>query len=330
VAFFYRGKVSEPRKICNDCEQFNRYERHRRLAIQREKWQQQEQTETRQREWERRVALRQAQIERWREQENWLLQQPDRCCKMCHRVQPASAFDGTSSASGFVFYTRCRTCHQALLERRLLPCCLCQRKTPRSNFLSYFNGYALCSSGAALSLCCKECEAAFLTLPEARQYQLIRTCCQRAFPAGQVIYAEVEPETQEMRYIGRTNRPERRHAQHLQDASTIRDRKGTIYEGWYTLSDWIQTLSNSRLKPSMKILQTIEISPLVVEWEQRYIWHGIQQGWNLLNIEAMDKGLVAHIKTSAFNFLEVPFEMLVQQHFFSSKGLAAFLREWYR
>lgn len=79
----------------------------------------------------------------------------------------------------------------------------------------------------------------------------------------------------------------------------------------------------------MQILQNVEISPLVLEWEQRYIWHGIQQGWKLLNVEAMDAGLVARVKASPFEFLIVPFEMLVQQHFFSPYGLVAFLHKWY-
>jgi len=82
------------------------------------------------------------------------------------------------------------------------------------------------------------------------------------------------------------------------------------------------------LEPSMRILQTIERSPLVVEWEQRFIWHGIQQKWRLLNVETMDDGLTARIRASSLNFLQVSFEQLVQQGFFSTRGLVAFLHTW--
>ena len=40
----------------------------------------------------------------------------------------------------------------------------------------------------------------------------------------------------------------------------------------------MHALSEKGLTPSMEILQNITISSLVVEWEQRFIWNGIQQG----------------------------------------------------
>ena len=84
------------------------------------------------------------------------------------------------------------------------------------------------------------------------------------------------------------------------------------------------------LTPSMQILQNIAVSPLVVEWEQRFIWHGMQRGWKLLNGEAMDETLVARTQEARFDFLQVPFELLVQQQFFSSHSLAAFLHKWHQ
>jgi CsoR family transcriptional regulator, copper-sensing transcriptional repressor len=71
---------------------------------------------------------------------------------------------------------------------------------------------------------------------------LIHCCCQRAFPADQVIYAEVDPETGEIRYIGRTSRPQRRHAQHLQDASSTAAHWGSGKKVWYTRRNRIQAL----------------------------------------------------------------------------------------
>ena len=249
---------------------------------------------------------------------------------MCHEVLPASAFGGYSSLNGFMLYTRCRICHEAMLERRQLPCCLCHRRTSRRHFLSHWRGYALYGDGAAISLCCQACEAAFLTLSDVQQFLYIRSCCQRAFPDGQVIYAEMDPETQEIRYIGRTGKPKRRHAQHLSDRSPREGQWGSERTIWYTRRNWMQALAEKALTPSMEILHSVEVAPLVLEWEQRFIFHGIQQGWHLLNWETMDKELVAHVRTSSVDFFTVPFEVLVQQRFFSSYGLIAFLHKWYQ
>ncbi|MBV9709558.1 MAG: hypothetical protein JO011_01440 [Ktedonobacteraceae bacterium] len=327
-----KAKTDECKKICNECEQLNRRERYHRMTAHRESWhqQQQEREKTRQQERNRRIISRQADEEHWRERENWYLQQPDRRCRACCKFQPASAFGGVSSANGFTLYTRCKICHEAMLAHRQLPCCLCQKKTCRNDFLSHFNGYTLCGNGTALSLCCKECEAALLALSEVRQRTLILSCCQKAFPAGQVIYTERDPETDEIHYVGRTGNPKRRHAQHLCDTSSTLALWGTERKVWYTRGNWIQALADRGLKPSMQILQTIETSPLVIEWEQRYIWHGIQQGWQLLNVETMDQELVARIKASSLDFLVAPFELLVQEHFFSSHELPAFLRYWHQ
>jgi hypothetical protein len=323
----YKGKVDERRKVCRECEQLNQQERHRRLAMQKEIWQQPGREEMRRKNLERKVAVHQAYEERWRERERWYLQQPDRLCKTCHQILPATAFGGSFSANHFVLHTRCKPCHEAVRERYQPVCCVCQMQTARTNFISCFNGYELRGNGASISLCCKACEETFSALSKVQQDMLIRSCCQRSFPAGQVIYAEVDPESCEIHYIGRTGKPQRRHAQHLKDVSPVVGRWGAEKKEWYTRSNWVQELSERGLTPFMKILHAVDISPLVVEWEQRYIWHGIQQGWRLLNVEAVDEKLATHIQSASLDFLTVSFETLVQQHFFSSYGLVAFLHK---
>ena len=91
----------------------------------------------------------------------------------------------------------------------------------------------------------------------------------------------------------------------------------------------MQALVEQGLQPSMQILHHVDISPLVLEWEQRFILHGIQQGWQLLNWETMDEELVARVRATHLDFLQAPFELLVQQHFFAANGLAAFLHIYY-
>lgn len=322
----YKGKMTERRGICYECESSNQFERHRRMILQRERWHQQHESEERKlQEWQRKVALRQVHERRQQEWEYWYRQQADRRCRACEDLLPASAFGRIFSSNGFMLHTRCIRCHAALREHHQLACCLCQQKTARRDFLASYNGYALCGNGTCISLCCQSCEVAFCSLSCHQQWLCIQACCQRAFPDGQVIYSEVDPETGDIRYIGRTSKPKRRHKQHLEDVSSRIREWGTQRTMWYTRSNWMYALSEKGLEPSMCILQTVDASPLVVEWELRYIWHGIQQGWRLLNVETMDERLVARVKESRFNFLEIPFEVLVQQHFFSPSGLVAFL-----
>jgi hypothetical protein len=326
-----KRKVHEHKKICRECEWFNQEARHRRLASQRKTEQQQQMwEEKRQHEWERRVTLRQRYERHQCEKERWYLQQPDRRCQMCHQLLSASAFGGIASSDGFIFHMRCATCHEEVRTRRQLACCLCQEKTARGDFLSSYDGYALSGDGAWISLCCQRCEPAFRALPAIQQGRSIHACCQRSFPSGQVIYAEVDPETGDICYVGRTSKPKRRHAQHLEDTPPTAGHWGSERKAWYTRRNWMHALSEKGLMPSMQILQTVEVSPLVVEWEQRYIWHGIQHGWKLLNVETMNAELVAHVKAAPFDFLQVPFEMLVQKHFFSSHELVTFLHQWYQ
>jgi hypothetical protein len=323
----YKGKTTERRKLCFECEQRKQDERHYRVSAQRETWrrQQQERVEIRRQSCQRSVALRQIHEERSRERANWYLQQHDRRCRACQQMLPASAFGGNTSSAGFVLHVHCKICHAAFLERRMLACCLCQKRTARHDFLATFKGYALCGDGIAFSLCCKDCEMAFQALSEAQQRAYIRVCCQRTFPTGQVIYAEVDPVTDEIRYVGRTGKPARRHAQHLCDRSATAAQWGSQKTAWYTRRNWMQALVEQGLQPSMQILHNVGISPLVLEWEQRFIWHGIQQGWRLLNRETMDEELVARVRAARYDFLQAPFELLVQQHFFAANGLVAFL-----
>jgi hypothetical protein len=327
-----KGIRREPKKICLECALLKQNMRHTRIQLRREidAEQQQERENQRQKIWEQRVLFRQAQEERDHALEQWYQHQPERCCATCQQILPALAFGGQYAQNNFLLHTRCKTCHAAMIERRHLPCCLCQQKTTRRNFLAHFKEYALCGDGAAIALCCHACEKTFLALSEAQQAVCIHSCCQRAFPGRQVIYAEIDPETHEIRYIGRTGQPTRRHIQHLSDRSAKESQWGSQRIPWYTRRNWVQSLAEKNLTPSMQILQPVATAPLVLEWEQRFILHGIQQGWKLLNHETMQQDLVARIKTTCIDFCTAPFEQLVQQHFFPPHGLLAFLHEWYR
>lgn len=325
-----KGKIDRYKNTCQECEQSKQEERRQRIAIQRGIWQQGEREKRKRGEWERRVAMRETYEERERERERWYQEQPNRRCRTCREILPATAFGGVSSIHGIILHARCAPCHEAMNERRQLTCCLCQQKKPCGDFLALYDGYKLCGNGTSISLCCKGCEPAFSNLSESQQALHIHSCCQRALPVEQVIYAEIDPETNEIRYVGRTGNPMRRHAQHIEDISPTIGQWGAEKRIWYTRSNWMYALSEKGLEPFMRILKSIKVSPLVIEWELRYILHGMQQGWQLLNIETMDEKLVARVQASSLHFLEASFETLVQHHFFSSYELVAFIRKWHQ
>ena len=263
--------------------------------------------------------------------DDWYRQQPDRRCVTCGVLKPARDF-GYSAVVGDlpVLHQRCTSCHhQAMLERRQAPCCLCAQSTPRAQFLDHFQGYRLEGGGTAVSLCCHSCEPAFLALPPEQQRQFIRGACDRTFPAGQVIYTLRDPETQAIRSIGRTNQPAVRYKEHLRERSATRSLWPQTGQEWYTRSNWMHDPFEKRLQPTMTVLHSIERAPLVVEWERRYLCHGIQHGWPLLNYELMDGRFVARARATPVDVLAAPFETVVEAGIFAPRGLEAFIRTWY-
>jgi len=165
-------------------------------------------------------------------------------------------------------------------------------------------------------------------LPIDQQKALIREACNTAYPTGQVIYGLYDPRDNKVRNIGRTSDRKRRFRDHLKSSNSLPHTYEERKE-WYTKSNWIYDLLEQKLEPSMKIIKYVDISPKAPEWERRYILHGIQQGWELLNIETMDEYLVEKVQESCIDFLQTPFEDLVEQGFFREKGLEAFVHAWY-
>lgn len=91
------------------------------------------------------------------------------------------------------------------------------------------------------------------------------------------IYALIDPETDEIRYIGKTIRPQERFRAHLRDT-------GNSHK-----ANWIKQLRERQLKPIMYVLEetTIEV------WEareQHWIAYGHSQGWRLTNLVAGGRG----------------------------------------
>lgn len=85
------------------------------------------------------------------------------------------------------------------------------------------------------------------------------------------IYALVDPRTSEIRYIGKSVRPTERLANHCNERAN----------SWR--NHWIQQLIALGLRPQLNILETLDVG---VDWqasERRWIAHGKEQGWRLVN-----------------------------------------------
>lgn len=93
------------------------------------------------------------------------------------------------------------------------------------------------------------------------------------------IYALIDPESQEVRYIGKTKNPNRRISQHINECSRIRTHK----------NNWILSLKNKSLRPIMTIIDEVESD----EWmffEQWYIQLFKSWGCSLTNLTIGGEG----------------------------------------
>lgn len=218
------------------------------------------------------------------------------------------------------------------MGERLTVCCMCDKTYPFISGLTKFNSFSLYKDGHRINLCCPECKKDFFALRAEEAQVVINLACDQAFPSNQVIYAEKDPRTQEIRYIGRTHNAARRHAEHVRHATKF---EGGFYQGArgelipipYTRKHWIYDLKQLGLKPIQEILMSIEIAPQVMEWETRWILHAIQHKWPILNKEAITSGYANRV--GAIDFLHTPFEYLMEGKFIGDHGIEAFVREWY-
>src|SRR5258708_16009438 len=208
-------------------------------------------------------------------------------------------------------------------------CCMCQEKKRAGEFASKHQGYDLFGGGTAIRLYCRKCKEAFLGLPRGHQSFYIRSRCDEPFPAGQMIYSLIDPESHLVRYIGRTHDLKKRFQRHLSERSN----EPAVLNGiqYYSRSNWMYDLFSKGLRPSPPdVVNEVRIAPAVIEWETRYILHGFQQDWPLVNIESAVDDFVARAKASTLDFLDVPFDALLREGFFREDGIEAFVHAHYR
>jgi len=102
-----------------------------------------------------------------------------------------------------------------------------------------------------------------------------------------IIYGLYHPITGEIRYIGKTIRPDKRLNEHIQKAN-----KGPKYPVY----NWIRKLFKEGLKPELEIIETSNEDQLA-ELEVFYITKAKEFGWRLLNSTDGGEGNSGHIYT---------------------------------
>ena len=146
---------------------------------------------------------------------------------------------------------------------------------------------------------------------------------------------ELDPRDQQIRYIGRSSNARRRHVEHKRHVGTEQptipqfdqETGRSVEVPWTTRSNWMFELQQLGLESVQLILQKVQPAAYAVEYERRYIWHAIQQGWPILNKEAIINR--ERVQASTQNFLSASFDVLVREGWFQERAIEAFLRAWY-
>ncbi|MGD8501166.1 MAG: GIY-YIG nuclease family protein [Phycisphaerales bacterium] len=92
------------------------------------------------------------------------------------------------------------------------------------------------------------------------------------------IYALKDPRNSDIRYVGKSNYPERRFWQHLNMGQNV------------TKTAWIDELAALGLKPELVILEEVDTAAWQ-DTERRWIAKGRQEGWPLTNVSDGGEGL---------------------------------------
>src|SRR5258708_38623729 len=129
--------------------------------------------------------------------------------------------------------------------------------------------------------------------------------------------------------MGRTHDLKERFQRHLRERSNV----PAVLNGiqYYSRANWMYDLFSEGRKPSPpEVVKEVKIAPTVIEWETRYILHGFQQDWPLVNIESAIDAFVSRAKASTLDFLNASFDPLVREGFFHEDGIEAFIHAYYR
>lgn len=201
-------------------------------------------------------------------------------------------------------------------------CPLCEKSYEAHEFLEQLNQwYGL----REFRILCQSCLPAFNLWKNKKKLEYIKDQLEKFYGSEQFIYALSDPKTDEIRYVGRTNAPQKRYNRHLDGfrelsakicrktgksnldckCKTHKTRKPSNSSRY-----WIADLTRRNLKPVLKILEKVEQPVRVVEREMRWICYLIQQKTKLLNAENQCPEAQTLIRGQKPNFMEVQIDDL--------------------
>jgi group I intron endonuclease len=97
------------------------------------------------------------------------------------------------------------------------------------------------------------------------------------------IYILIDPETNQVRYIGKTKSLKRRYNQHISECSKLKSHK----------NNWLLSLKNKNLKPEMVVIDETDKDDWI-SLEQWYIQLYRSWGYKLTNLTAGGEGVYGH------------------------------------
>lgn len=97
------------------------------------------------------------------------------------------------------------------------------------------------------------------------------------------IYILIDPETQQVRYVGKTKNPSRRYNQHISECSKIKSHK----------NNWIFSLKKKGIKPEMILIDECDTDNWIF-FEQWYIELFKSWNFNLTNLTIGGEGSIGH------------------------------------
>jgi hypothetical protein len=217
------------------------------------------------------------------------------------------------------------------LSKNTYECPLCQELKHAHEFSLEINSFA--ASDARLF--CGDCLDVFNAMPNRERSYFLRSRFEAFYGAVQYIYGLVDPNTNLVRYIGRTKDLKKRFREHLRRGKLTRWRKKLpiiceCYEykspvpSGYRSKSWIADLARMDKVPILQVLETVKPGVFVCEREMRWVSYQIQLGVPLLNVEDSSENVRNLVRGYDESFLTLPMEQLVKDGFVDQMYLLCF------
>lgn len=114
------------------------------------------------------------------------------------------------------------------------------------------------------------------------KYEMLNFYNRKDFPPGvYYLYALVDPDTEEIRYVGTTKNIQSRYVKHLKSGKTT------------PVKDWVKSLLLENKYPKLKILEILKTRSAIRKWEieSELINRYRHQGYNLLNVYPLNHSM---------------------------------------